>query len=217
MTPFVSVIIPTTHERIEHNKSILNQMISQDYKAVEILWDFEEGTIGAKRNRLCARAHGEIILHADSDDYYAKDWVSRSVKFLIENKVSVTGLRKVHFYNVEHNELFLYSYPDEKTQWVCGASLCYRKEFWEKCNFPNIQIGEDAQFVAGRWNGTEVVIPTLLAHDYVEGFCASIHSGNTSVRNTSTAWWLRMSTEEGERVRERFGINSFAAGVSRSE
>jgi Glycosyl transferase family 2 len=204
--PLVSVIIPTMRGREMFLEKAVDMFNSQSYPNKEILIDGDAGTIGAKRNRLCARAQGEIVICMDDDDRYHSEWITYSVKFLMENNLAITGLKKLYFYDEDHHELFIYEYPDYATQWVSGATLCFAKAFWEKCNFPDIQIGEDAQFCAGRWNGSEVVIPTLLPHNYIAGFCASIHVDNTSKRRTNTGLWQRQSLSEADRIKHLFGI-----------
>jgi hypothetical protein len=207
--PLVSIIIPSTHDRVAFNESILNQMILQDYKEKEILWDFEPGTIGEKRNRLCEKANGTIICAADSDDYYKPDWVSHSVKHLLDTGAAIAGLSQMYLYDLESRELFIYKYPEGHQAYVPGATMCFQKAYWEKSPFTNIMVGEDYQFCCGRWNTElkEVVIPIVKPHNYMEGFVASIHSGNTSKRNTTGEWWVRQSKEEAERICREFNLD----------
>ena len=37
-----------------------------------------------------------------------------------------------------------YRYPHKHRAWVSGNSMCYRKAFWERNSFPDINVGEDA-------------------------------------------------------------------------
>ena len=179
--PLVSVIIPTTSDREEYNRSIINQFLKQDYPNKEILIDDKEGTVGEKRNRLCEQAKGEIILHMDSDDWYKPTWISESVYALTESGCNLTGLSSLRFYNKEKDEVWRYRYSiGRRPKWVAGATMCYLKSLWEKNKFRETNDGEDNDFAYG-WGG---VIPTICARQHISSFLASIHSGNTSSKKT---------------------------------
>lgn len=205
----VSIIIPTTHERKRFNDRILNIAISQDYVNKEILFDYNPGNIGEKRNRLCERATGEIIIHFDSDDLFKSDWITKSVEGLIESKSDITGLSEVNFYDEENHQGWKYDYYQFKTPhpasngMAVGGTLCYWKKFWETKKFRDIQLCEDQLFVTAF--GKERF--TLCTHDYVDGFLGSIHSGNTSLKLiNNNLIYKRMAAEEEERVRKSFFV-----------
>ncbi len=194
--PTVTIIVPTTADREKENKNILEMICRQDYPNKEVLWDFEEGNVGQKRNRLCAKSTGQVIANFDSDDHYAKDWLSKSVKCLIENKADMVGLRNLYFYDDEKKEGWLYDYPPTAFPWVAGATMVYWRHFWQSNPFPEIQVAEDVAFAYKTRN--------IWAHDYIEGFVASIHPGNTSPRETWKSNYSRCSEEENEGIRKRF-------------
>lgn len=200
MQPFVTVIVPTTHDRKDFNEKILNNYIRQDYHDKHILFDYGEETIGYKRNRLCQKAPGQIIVHMDSDDKYADDWISKSVLALLENQADVTGLKELDFFEPIAAQGWKYTYANDSRPWVAGATMVYWKSFWEKCEFMNINQNEDGMFLSGRCG----VKPRIFAHDYVEGFLASIHEGNTSKRQVDNVRYRRMSEQEEEDIKERF-------------
>lgn len=211
--PFITVIVPTTHERKHWNEQILNQYIAQDYHPKEILFDYNHGTIGEKRNRLCNISKGDIIFHFDSDDAYASDWITKSVADLIESKADIAGLSNVNFYDYIKDEAWGYDYYKGQNKWhyeqawVCGATMCYWKKFWERHPFKDVQVGEDGAFVTA--NSGETI--RIASHDYVDGFLASIHPGNTSGRQLySNPRYTRLSEEEKERIKRRF----FGAGAN---
>ena len=62
---------------------------------------------------------------------------------------------------------------NSRKPWLTGASLIYRKAFWEQHPFKGLQIGEDDDFI--RNNGGKV-----FAHDYYQGFMATLDPNNTS-------------------------------------
>ena len=184
----VSVITPS--RRPDMLPRLIGLFLAQDYpdKELNILsdgegftlytspdkqvwhWGADNMTVGQKRNELVKYSRGEIILHMDDDDYYAPDWISRSVQHLLESKADTTGLRTGYFYR-PHDAMWRYEYPANAQPYVMGATLCYHRRVWEKRNFPHKMQGEDAMFCAGAGH--------IKPHDYSDGFCAMIHGANT--------------------------------------
>ncbi len=203
--PKVSVIIPTTHNRKAFNERILNMYIQQDYVNKEILWDYDEGTIGEKRNRLCARAIGEVIVSFDSDDFYRPDWITKSVQALLNSNADITGLEK--FYMIREEDQAIWRYHYQGRQYISGATMCYRKKYWEAEPFPNIQSPEDIHFLLVR-----KVPPIIHVHDYIEGFMASIHDNNTCKRRVGSVEYTRLSVEEEQGVLDSWGIKNCCPG-----
>lgn len=188
--PLVTVICPTTHDRTPFNEAILNTFLRQDYHHKDILFDFEAGTIGEKRNRLCEKARGEIIVCMDSDDLYADDWISKSVEFLLQGQYHVVGLNQINLWDAVKREAWQYTYPADKPRYCPGATQCFLRSFWEDNKFPVMNIGEDEGFVRRTRNVGYI--------GYLEGFLASIHSGNTSKRALHNVRYRRLGEEEEE-------------------
>lgn len=167
----VSIITPTTHDRELFNARITQIIQQQTYpNIVEHLFDYSDDIIGAKRNNLCKHAIGEIILHADSDDLYANDWVERSVNALKLSGRMITGLTSAYFYDGHY--LRQYNPLPIAQPSLIGATLCYYKKAWQKQPFKNSRTGEEHIFIA---NGGG-----FAPHDYIEGFCAILHGNNTA-------------------------------------
>ncbi|WBX78215.1 glycosyltransferase family 2 protein [Tenacibaculum ovolyticum] len=146
-------------------------------------------SLGEKRNFCCSKSTGEIIVHWDDDDWYAADWLAYQVSTLQSNNADVCGLSKLYFYDSIRQEAWLYQYPKEEKAWVAGATMAYTKNTWQKRPFKNITIGEDNAFV---WQEGVSVI----AHNYQEGFVASIHNENTSTKNTLDKRWHSVGVNE---------------------
>lgn len=180
--PLVTVITPTTTDRTLFNRRIGEIFNSQDYPNKQHLFDFSSGTVGDKRNRLCRRAAGDIILHMDSDDIYAADWISKSVEALLSSDCSIVGLSTAKFHIPAKGKTWKYIYPPKEN--LIGATLCYHKSFWQSNMFRDIQEGEDNYFVRGS---------DFKAHDYIDGFIATIHEGNTSKKNVSGERWVEVA------------------------
>ncbi|MBA3003067.1 MAG: glycosyltransferase family 2 protein [Desulfurivibrio sp.] len=147
-------------------------------------------SIGAKRNIACEQASGEIIVHLDDDDWYAKDWITNQVVHLLAEKAEVTGLDDLLFYDSNRREAWRYSYPAASRSWVHGATLCYRKEFWQSFPFPDIDVGEDCSFLWRR--GAKGIVP----HGCSDGYIGHIHGGNSSPKQTGDACWSMISDPE---------------------
>lgn len=198
--PFVSCIMPTA-DRHKYIPFAIRYFLEQDYpnKELIIIDDGKEsilpfipedpnifyyysaplGTVGLKRNYACNKANGEIIMHWDDDDWHASDWISIQVKFLISSNADICGIEHVNFYSPINDTLLkgtaLNRNNPHNRAWLNGATLAYWKSFWIAHPFEDRQTGEDDHFV--RNPGTNVY-----AHDYIDGFIALLHSGNTTTK-----------------------------------
>lgn len=208
--PLVSCIMPTAN-RQRYLELAIDYFLQQDYQNSEliILDDGKDsavglipvnpkiryfysdpiGTIGVKRNAACEKARGEIIIHWDDDDWYAPDWISRQVEAQEVSGADITGLNRVIFFSPSLNKRYMYEDTEEDKPWLCGATMAYKKKFWEKHSFVDLQVGEDYDFV---WNSGA----KTFALDYLEGFIAILHANNTSIKpienprhkKNATAW-----------------------------
>lgn len=198
--PKVSVIMPCC--RPENLPQAIQLFINQDYvgeRELLILMDVEGYTkdtdmgnnvyqwgipnlnTGQKRNHLCQMARGEVIVHQDDDDIYAKDWISHSVNTLLNTKADLTGLDTGIFRNVQTGQRWQYIFKSGQP-FIMGGTMAYWRKTWERSPFPEIKAGEDAHFT--------VNAGLALPHGYVSGFEATIHPKNTCPRyvHDSRAW-----------------------------
>lgn len=166
---------------------------SQDYQAKEMLilmdaegytkdteeniyqWGIPKASIAAKRNHLCEHARGEIILHMDSDDWFAKDWISRTVQHMQETGADTTGIDHAWFYKA-HSQLWQYRW-NGKCKYVVGGTMAYKKSIWQNNPFRETKdgFGEDTLFMqkAGK----------IIPHSHHDGFVAMIHDNNSTSHN----------------------------------
>lgn len=194
--PLVSCIMPTAN-RQKFIPLAIDYFLQQDYLNTELIivddgiessialipknpkikyfYTQPLGTIGLKRNYACERANGDIIAHWDDDDWYAPQWISRQVEAQSTSGADITGLNKVIFYSPSVNKHWMYEDTDINMPWLCGATMAYKKSFWERYHFIDIQVGEDYDFV---WKSGGKVF----AFDYLEGFVAILHAHNTSIK-----------------------------------
>lgn len=178
MQPLVTVITPTTPDRA-HFMPRLKEMIQvQTYPYIEHIIDDGAGTVGEKRNRLCERAKGSIIVHMDSDDLYSPIWVAKCVHALLSSGADIVGLSVANFQELDTLQMYRYTYPDSES--IHGATMCYYKEHAIMYPFPKIMEGEDNIFCKRK---------RLYCHGYIDGFTATIHSGNTSKKNVNGERW----------------------------
>jgi glycosyltransferase involved in cell wall biosynthesis len=208
--PLVTCIMPTYNRRSFVPQAI-RCFLRQDYPNLELLV-VDDGTdavvdcvpesarirylrlnqkmtIGAKRNFAVEKARGEFIVHWDDDDWYPSSRVSTQIAALSERGSDICGSSQVSFYNATTDQAWEYRYAARGAAWVAGATLAYRRSFWQRNKFPNIQVGEDSRFV---WSSASKRIcdlrqPTLCI--------ATVHAGNTSRKETGGVYWHRIPSE----------------------
>lgn len=195
-TPHVSCIMPTAN-RPNYVALAIEHFLNQDYRNAElvIIDDGKEsvrsvlpdhrrikyfytaplGSIGNKRNYACERAQGEIIMHWDDDDYYAYDWMNRQLKALEESQADIVGLNKIVFFSPLVKKYWDYADTNTARPWLSGATMAYRKSFWEKHPFKDLNIGEDYDYI---WNSGA----KIYAYDYPNGFISTLHANNTTLK-----------------------------------
>ncbi len=201
--PLVSCIMPTYNRRSFVPQSI-RCFLRQDYSNLELVI-VDDGVdpisdclpddpriryfrvdhkqnLGAKRNYACELSQGEFVVHWDDDDWYPSNRISRQISAL-RNGFDLCGSSRIYFFDADRDLCWEYRYAGSGPKWVAGATLAYRKSFWERHRFPEIQIGEDSRFV---WSGTSTTI-----HDYADAsLCvATVHSGNTSRKEVGGSCW----------------------------
>ncbi len=222
--PLVSCIMPT-RDRRRFVPLSLRCFLDQDYPNLELLvaddgdqpiadllpppprvryLRVERGTtLGEKRNLACATAAGEILMHFDDDDWSAPWRVSYQVRSLLEQGAGLNGLDRVLFYDLDADRAWWYVYRRRRTRWLCGGSLCYRRELWQSSPFPPLDNGEDSRFVARLRSAGPMALPR---QDF---YVATIHPHNTSPRRTGRR--RRFSPCPTERVHRLLGDLQLAA------
>jgi hypothetical protein len=148
-------------------------------------------TIGAKHNLGCELARGEIIVHWDDDDWFAPWRISYQVSELLKHpSMTLAGLSRVLFYSLRDDRAWEYVYPPAERPWLSGSSFCYRKEFWARHPFPDLNEGDDTVFV---WGLKDAHVLPLSNNRFL---VAMIHSSNTSAKRTDGPAWHPLPAEE---------------------
>ncbi|WP_082036085.1 glycosyltransferase family 2 protein [Pedobacter lusitanus] len=195
-SPRISCIMPTA-DRENFIPLAVGYFLNQDYRDVELIivddgkksvkdmlpdhrrirYFYVEplGSIGNKRNFACDKAKGEIIMHWDDDDWYAYDWISRQLEVLENCNADICGLNDITFFSPLTGKYWRHTDQNKDRPYIAGATMAYRKKFWEKHPFKDVQIGEDYDYV---WNSGA----TVFAHDYTQGFIATLHARNTTLK-----------------------------------
>jgi glycosyltransferase involved in cell wall biosynthesis len=105
-------------------------------------------SIGAKRNRACEIARGDIIVQWDDDDWYGPGRISAQVEPILSGRADVTALRCDTVLDLErwewwtcepglHARLFVGD--------VHGGTLAFRRDLWLRgSRYPDRSIAEDA-------------------------------------------------------------------------
>jgi glycosyltransferase involved in cell wall biosynthesis/GT2 family glycosyltransferase len=169
--PPVSCIMPT-RDRAEYVLHALDLLERQDYRRWELIVvdDGRDGlgdrlrsseqvryvrappgeSIGAKRNRACGLARGEVIVHWDDDDWYAPARLRSQIEPVLSGEADITALRAGTFLDLErwtfwraspalHRRMFVHD--------VHGGTLAYRRDVWAGTRFPDSSLAEDAAFL----------------------------------------------------------------------
>ncbi len=203
--PLVSCVMPTTARRRLFIPQAINYFQRQDYVNKELLVvdDGPESiadliptdpsvryirlagrrSLGQKRNECVKAAAGDLIMHWDDDDWMAPHRISQQVEALHSERALVCGLQRMLFYDFTTGAVWLYEYPNNHRRWVAGGSLLYRREFWQRSPFPNVQVGSDTRFIWGQATTELAVMP-----DY-SFYVALVHSGNTSQKDPKGSYW----------------------------
>jgi len=202
--PLVTCIMPTYNRRSFVPQAI-RCFLRQDYSNLELLV-VDDGTepigdlvpandriryvrfdqkltIGAKRNLACEKARGEFIVHWDDDDWYPSWRVRAQMRAMLDCGADICGSSRVAYFDPARDQAWEYRYPSAKGPWVAGNTLAYRKSFWNRHKFPDIQVGEDSRFV---WSSKGRAIADLAD----PGLCvATVHTTNTSRKNVNAVYW----------------------------
>ena len=150
--------------------------------------------LGAKRNRACQLARGELIAHWDDDDWQAPHRLSYQVSQLRRHDAALCGPNRMIYYEPAQTRAWEYEYPRSIRPWISGNAMCYRRELWRRNKFPPVQVGEDTRFLFNDRAGTPAILDD---HRFV---VALIHDANTSPKLTDGTYWSPLPLEEVRRL-----------------
>lgn len=145
-------------------------------------------SLGAKRNLCCSRASGEIIAHWDDDDWYGPGHLTALWVLLDTTRAEIVGYHTMEFRDGERRHEYVPPYRDPDGVYAIGASLVYRRRFWEQNPFSDVPKAEDGLFVERARD-----LRVLCSRPADGLMWASIHDGNTSRRNLASAQYRRVA------------------------
>ncbi|AOM76076.1 glycosyltransferase family 2 protein [Pedobacter steynii] len=135
-----------------------------NFPELHYIYHHKQASSAEMRNKACAKAKGEIIIHWTEDAYYAKDWVTNQVNALIRSCADISGLNKTtgcpSWLSLQKKQL---AYPDETVSWITDQTLCYWKRLWTVYPFKNTKTGESTDFITNSGG-------TVYSHHYSKGY-----------------------------------------------
>lgn len=213
--PLVTCLMPTADRRAFVPRAV-DCFLGQDYEPRELLV-LDDGVdrigdllpddpriryvelperlvLGAKRNRGCELAAGDLIAHWDDDDWHAPARLSYQVAELERSSADLCGPGKLLYAAPRERLAWLYAYPQARRPWAAGNALLYRRSFWERNRFPEVAVGEDTRFI---WSTAS---RRLAVHDEHRIVVGVVHDENTSRKDVAGAWWSPVDWREVEAV-----------------
>jgi hypothetical protein len=202
----VCCLMPTRNRHAMLPAAVAN-FLAQDFTDAELLIVSEDGvpdslaaalatgrvrhlpcpaglSLGAKRNFACQAARADFLAHWDDDDHYPRDRLSRQVHALLAQPgKALCGSSRIHFRELEGERAWEYRYQGSRQPWLCGATLLFRRDYWQRHRFPDQTIGEDNHFV---WAAQ---LAEVLDLDDPSLCIAGVHAANSSRKETGNAWW----------------------------
>jgi glycosyltransferase involved in cell wall biosynthesis len=165
--PFIRLALARFREQTYPNRELLviddgrdgiGDLV-RDEPAVRYLRIDARLPIGAKRNRACAEARGEIIAHWDDDDWYSPDRLERQATPIVRGEADITGLENRFVLQVPDRRFWTVDPRLHKSMFVGdvhGGTLVFRRSIWTAgIRYPEVDLAEDAMFLqqaTGRGN-----------------------------------------------------------------
>jgi hypothetical protein len=105
-------------------------------------------TIGAKRNRACREARGELIAQWDDDDWYAPDRLSYQARPILDGEADLTGLENTYLLELPGGQFWTTQPQLHQRMFVGdvhGGTLVFRKSLLDNnLRYPEVNLAEDA-------------------------------------------------------------------------
>lgn len=151
--------------------------LPQDERIRVLTPSHRDMVVGSKRNRGCAEARGEIVAIWDDDDYSAPERLTYQMAKLEETGKAVHGWHSMKFSDGARWWQYLGNHS-----FVLGTSLCFRRAWWQRHPFQDIQCGQDETFAMVAFGAKELVAELDMGLMY-----ATVHSGNTARRRLGSS------------------------------
>jgi hypothetical protein len=145
-------------------------------------------TIGAMRNYANSLLTDcDIVCHWDDDDWSHENRIAEQVALLQATRADCVGYNQMLFWDArsgENNRTPIdheaWEYINPNPRYALGTSLCYWRKEWESLSFPDLQHGEDTEWLK-RVNCHAIsAVPVYVRCPNDPPMVARIHSGNSS-------------------------------------
>jgi glycosyltransferase involved in cell wall biosynthesis len=104
-------------------------------------------SVGAKRNRACEAARGDLIAHWDDDDWYGPGRLSAQTAPLADGSADVTGLVCTALLELDGWRFWSWSSALHSRMFigdVVGGTLVYRRDVWARlARYRDLSLAED--------------------------------------------------------------------------
>jgi glycosyltransferase involved in cell wall biosynthesis len=158
----------------------------------------ERMSVGAKRNLACEQARGAVIAHWDDDDWHSPSRLQQQLGVLLREPADLCGMNPAVFFDLRTGMGWIYEYPQQQF-WAHGSTFCYRRSFWERHRFAEIDVGEDNQFI---WKAPPD--SRMIALRERNWHVSMMHDRNVSPKSPGGAYWRPL--EPGE-IRRAMGAD----------
>lgn len=141
---------------VDDGKDQIKDLVSDLPNVTYVLCDDREGgwTIGAKRNLGIERAKHDILVMMDDDDVYPNNSLVTRVAMMLAGPKphQCVFSTTIPSYDIHETKSFMNVPPMTlaMADRVSEATLCFTREFWNSCPFPDQQIAEAGAFIRGR-------------------------------------------------------------------
>ena len=119
--------------------------------------------VGEKRNLAVERASYDILVMMDDDDVYPNNSLVTRVAYMLAGPVpkECVFCTTIPCFDIHDKKSFMNVPPSVlgMADRVSEATLCFTRDFWNNCKFPEIQIAEGGAFVRGREHMCREVSP----------------------------------------------------------
>ena len=184
-------------ELIIYDDSDLPCHFESNDKQIRYIYDNERQHIGFKRNFLNKQAKGDIIIWQDDDDYYFTDRIQKTVDALVNNKMSLIGVKNTIMYDTISRRCFEIKHPQNYTQ---NNIMAYTKEYLRSHSYEDSdKRNEERHFTSGfseplyAFNGKELCIHIA-------------HKSNTASKNKCFRTQSRIKFDVDKIIQDKYAI-----------
>jgi hypothetical protein len=119
--------------------------------------------VGEKRNLAVESASHDILVMMDDDDIYPNNSLVTRVAYMLAGTVpkECCFSTTIPCFDIHEKKSFMNVPPNTlaMADRVSEATLCFTRDFWKNCKFPEVQIAEGGAFVRGREHMCREVSP----------------------------------------------------------